>query len=249
VNPRIGSGPVQIERESRTRAITLRGNLDGKAAGTADVEIMGFARQLEIGGEYEFEAVGPSERLRESLAAIGFAFVLALVAIYMILAAQFNSFVHPFTIMLSAPLSFIGAFAAIGLLGLQLDTLGQIAFLMLMGIVMKNGILLVDYTNTVRARGVPLHDAVLEAGPVRLRPVLMTAVSTIFGMLPLALGTGDGSEWRSPMGVISIGGLLTSTFLTLLIVPIAYTLIDDAQRAVKRALRGALAVSRRAKEA
>jgi HAE1 family hydrophobic/amphiphilic exporter-1 len=116
--------------------------------------------------------------------------------------------------------------------------MGQIAFLMLMGVVMKNGILLVDYTNTLRARGAPLRDAVLEAGPTRLRPVLMTAVSTIFGMLPLALGRGDGSEWRSPMGVISIGGLTTSTLLTLLVVPVVYTLIDDAQVHLERLGRG-----------
>jgi HAE1 family hydrophobic/amphiphilic exporter-1 len=245
VNPRIGSGPVQIERESRTRSITLRANLDGKAAGDADVEMIGFARELGISGEYEFAAVGPSERLRESLAAIAFAFVLALVAIYMILAAQFNSFLHPFTIMLSAPLSFIGSFAAVWLAGIQLDTLGQIAFLMLMGIVMKNGILLVDYTNTVRAHGVSARDAVLEAGPVRLRPVLMTAVSTVFGMIPLAIGTGDGSEWRSPMGIVSIGGLVTSTLLTLLIVPVAYTLVDDLRRLLKRGLRAAFDASLR----
>jgi len=240
VTPRVGSGPVQIERENRTRSITLRGNLDGKAAGEADVEIIRFAKDLDIDGEYEFAAVGPSERMRESIDAITFAFVLALIAIYMILAAQFNSFLHPFTIMLSAPLSFIGAFAAIAVMGYELDTLGQIAFLMLMGVVMKNGILLVDYTNTVRARGVSVRDAVLEAGPVRLRPVLMTAVSTIFGMIPLALGGGDGSEWRNPMSVVSIGGLMASTFLTLLIVPIAYTLVHDAQQAVARGMRVAL---------
>jgi HAE1 family hydrophobic/amphiphilic exporter-1 len=102
---------------------------------------------------------------------------------------------------------------------------------------MKNGILLVDYTNTVRARGVSVRDAVLEAGPVRLRPVLMTAVSTIFGMIPLAISAGDGSEWRNPMSVVSIGGLLASTFLTLLIVPIAYTLVDDGKHLVMRRLR------------
>jgi HAE1 family hydrophobic/amphiphilic exporter-1 len=141
--------------------------------------------------------------------------------------------------MLSAPLSFIGAFAGVALMGQQLDTLGQIAFLMLMGIVMKNGILLVDYINTCRTPGRSLYEAVLEAGPVRLRPVLMTAVSTIFGMMPLAYGSGDGSEWRNPMGVVCIGGLIASTMLTLLIVPIAYTLIDDARTAVATALRTA----------
>jgi HAE1 family hydrophobic/amphiphilic exporter-1 len=228
VTPRIGTGPVQIDRENRTRAITLYGNLHGKAAGTADGEVVRFGEQLGIRGEYELEPVGPSERLRETTAAIGFAFALALAAIYMILASQFNSFVHPFTIMLSAPLSFIGAFASVAIAGMSLDLMAQIAFLMLMGIVMKNGILLVDYTNTLRARGLSLRDAVLEAGPTRMRPVLMTAVSTIFGMLPVALSVGDGSEWRNPMGIVCIGGLLASTFLTLLVVPVVYSLVDDA---------------------
>ncbi len=236
VAPRVGSGPVQIDRADRTRAITVYGNLEGKSAAEADAEVVGFGEELGIGGEYDLLAVGPSERLRETTAAILFAFGLALVAIYMILAAQFNSFVHPFTIMLSAPLSFIGAFALVALLGHALDVLGQIAFLMLMGIVMKNGILLVDYTNTLRARGLPLREAVLEAGPVRMRPVLMTAVSTIFGMVPVAFGGGDGSEWRNPMGVVAIGGLATSTLLTLLVVPVVYTLVDDAGRKVQGAL-------------
>ena len=204
------------------------------------------AEELGIQGDYGFEAVGPSKRLRETVDAVTFAFGMALVAIYMILAAQFNSFVHPFTIMLSAPLSFIGAFAAVAVMGYQLDTLGQISFLMLMGIVMKNGILLVDYTNTLRSRGRSPREAVLEAGPVRLRPVLMTAVSTICGMMPLAYGTGDGSEWRSPMGVICIGGLAASTLLTLLVVPVAYTLIDDLQGVVVRLSRWTLATGLRA---
>ena len=236
VTPRIGSGPVQIDRESRTRAITVFGNLAEKAAGDADLEIARFARELELPAEYSFQAVGPSQRLRESFSAVLFAFAFAMVAIYMILAAQFDSFVHPFTMMLSAPLSFVGAFAAIWVSGYSLDVLGQISFLMLMGIVMKNGILLIDYTNTLRARGLPLLDAVLKAGPTRLRPVLMTAVSTIFGMLPVAFGRGDGSEWRNPMGIVCIGGLVTSTLLTLLVVPVVYTLVDDAQRAGSRAL-------------
>jgi HAE1 family hydrophobic/amphiphilic exporter-1 len=116
--------------------------------------------------------------------------------------------------------------------------MGQIAFLMLMGVVMKNGILLVDYTNTLRRRGRYLNDAVFEAGPTRMRPVLMTTVSTICSMLPVALSGGDGSEWRSPMGIISIGGLLTSTFLTLLVVPVVYSLVDEAGTAVLRLTRG-----------
>jgi len=237
VTPRVGSGPVQLDHENRSRVITIYGNLAGKAGNEADLEISRLASAIGIGGEYEFDAVGPSRRLRETAGAIRFAFGLALLAIYMILAAQFNSFVHPLTIMLSAPLSFVGAFALLRVTGGSLDVMGQITFLLLMGIVMKNGILLVDYTNTLRERGLGLREAVLEAGPVRLRPVLMTATSTIFGMLPLALGLGDGSEWRGPMGVIAIGGLAASTALTLIVVPVAYTLMDDAQTALLRLAR------------
>jgi hydrophobic/amphiphilic exporter-1 (mainly G- bacteria), HAE1 family len=237
VTPRVGSGPVQIDRQGRARSITLLGNLDGKPASSADREIERMIAELGLEPGYEVVAVGTSQRLQEAVRAMTFAFALALVAIYMILASQFNSFVHPFTIMLSAPLSFIGAFAALALLGHSLDLFGQIAFLMLMGIVMKNGILLVDYTNTLRSRGLSLFEAALEAGAVRMRPVLMTAVSTICGLLPVALASGDGSEWRRPMGVIAIGGLATSTLLTLVVVPVAYTLVDDGQAALTRGLR------------
>jgi predicted RND superfamily exporter protein len=126
------------------------------------------------------------------------------------------------------------------LLRCHLDIFGQIGLLMLMGLVMKNGILLVDYSNTLRGRGASARDAVLEAGPARLRPVLMTTTAMVFGMLPVAFGKGDGAEFRAPMGIISIGGMASSTLLTLLVVPVVYTLIDDAQQwaeARVRALR------------
>lgn len=236
VAPRIGSGPLQIDRDNRTHAITLYANLEEKAASTADEEVVRLAEELGIQGEYEVQPIGPSMRLRETKAAIRFAFVVALIAIYMILASQYNSFVHPLTIMVSAPLSFIGAFAAVAITGCSLDVMAQISFLTLMGIVMKNGVLLVDYTNTLRSRGLPLYEAVLQAGPTRMRPVLMTAVSTIFGMLPVALSRGDGSEMRSPMAIIAIGGLITSTFLTLLVVPVVYTLVDNLAAAALRLL-------------
>jgi HAE1 family hydrophobic/amphiphilic exporter-1 len=172
--------------------------------------------------------------MQESLDAMLFALGLALIATYMILASQFNSLVHPLTIMLSAPLSFIGAFAALALTGQSLAMMTQIGFLMLMGLVMKNGILLVDYTNQLRERGLALREAVLEAGPTRLRPVLMTTFSTVCGMIPLATTGGEGAEFRGAMGVIVIGGLLASMFLTLLIVPVAYTLMDAGQSTLVR---------------
>jgi HAE1 family hydrophobic/amphiphilic exporter-1 len=177
--------------------------------------------------------MGPTRRLRETTAAVGFAFALALVAIYMILASQFNSFVHPFTIMLSAPLSFLGAFAAIRALGHSLDVMGQIAFLMLMGIVMKNGILLVDYTNTLRRRDkMGIRQAIELAGRHRLRPILMTSMCTSLGLVPMALGIGEGAELQAPLARVVIGGLITSTIITLVFVPAVYTLFEEGWRGI-----------------
>jgi HAE1 family hydrophobic/amphiphilic exporter-1 len=237
VSPALGTGPAQIDRENRTRSAMVFANLDGLALGEADRRMGELAREVGIVGDYELAAAGTAERMKESVAAIGFAFVIALAALYMILASQFDSFLHPFTIMLSAPLSFVGAFAALAVLRFHLDMMSQIGLLMLMGLVMKNGILLVDYINTVReTRGLDVRAAVLEAGPTRLRPVLMTTVAMVFGMLPVAFGQGDGAEFRAPVGVIAIGGLLASTFLTLLVVPVVYTLVDSAQARTLRAL-------------
>ncbi len=233
VSAQIASGPVQIDRENRARVVTLFGNVESKALGEATQDVDRFAKEIGIEGEYEIRAAGQTEHMAENIEAIRFAFLMAVAALYMILASQFNSFAHPLTIMFAAPLSFVGAFAGLYVAGLHLDMMGQIGLLMLMGLVMKNGILLVDYTNTLRERGLDRRAAVLEAGPTRLRPVLMTTIAMIFGMLPVAFGQGDGSEWRSPIGILAIGGLLTSTFLTLLIVPVVYTLVDDAQQAVE----------------
>lgn len=232
---RVASGPVQINRENRARSITLLANLDGRAMGDAAPEVMRMADVVGIRGEYQLVPVGATESMDETVRAIVFAFGLALAALYMILASQFNSFVHPFTIMMTAPLSFVGAFAAMALFRFHLDMMGQIGFLMLMGLVMKNGILLVEYANAERERGADARQAMLAAGPIRLRPVLMTAVSTIFGMIPMAVAVSDGSEWRAGMGMISIGGVTSSTLLTLLVVPVVYTLVDDAQAQVARA--------------
>ena len=166
--------------------------------------------------------------MKESAEAIGFAFVLALVALYMILASQFNSFSQPGIIMLTAPLSFVGAFAALSFTGMTMTMFAQIGMIALMGLVMKNGILLVDYANTAREdRGLAAREAMEEAGPRRMRPVLMTQLATVFGMIPVAISTSQGAEFRNGMGVLMIGGILSSTLLTLFIVPVAYTLLSD----------------------
>jgi HAE1 family hydrophobic/amphiphilic exporter-1 len=178
--------------------------------------------------------------------------MLGIIMAYMVLAAQFESFIHPFTVLLSIPLSFIGAFGALLITGKTLNVFSYIGLILLLGLVKKNAILLVDYTNTLRARGVERREAILEAGPVRLRPILMTTFAMIFGMLPVALGVGEGAETRSPMGVAVIGGLLTSLFLTLVVVPAAYDLFDDGQEWLRRKEYRKLATShywnRRARE-
>ncbi|MFT7247192.1 MAG: HAE1 family hydrophobic/amphiphilic exporter-1, partial [Candidatus Azotimanducaceae bacterium] len=162
------------------------------------------------------------EQIIKSAQAIGFAFVLAIVALYIILSSQFNSFGQPLVIMVTAPLSFVGAFALLYFLDGELSLFAQIGLIALMGLVMKNGILIVDFANQNLAKGLPVREAIEDAARERLRPVLMTACSTIFGMLPVAFSTSDGAEFRTALGMIIIGGMTSSTFLTLLVVPAAY---------------------------
>jgi len=226
--PQLGEGAVQIQRENRARQIVLYANpAPGKSLGLAVSKMEAWGREIGIAAPDELVSVGKAKAMGEAAAAIGFAFLLAMVAIYMILASLFNSLIHPFTIMSSAPLSFIGGFLALKLTGMSLDLMSGIGLLVLMGLVMKNGILLVDYTNQLRDRGMAREEALLAAGPVRMRPVLMTTSALIFGLLPVVLDTGWGSEFRAPMGMITIGGLLTSTLLTLVVVPVIYSLLDQ----------------------
>jgi HAE1 family hydrophobic/amphiphilic exporter-1 len=227
VRQRIGESAVEIHRENRTRQITLYANMAGTTpmgVGTAKVEAWG--EEIGIAPPDELAGFGRVRAMKEAGVSIAFAFVLALVAIYMILGSLFNSLIHPFTIMVSAPLSFIGGFLALKLAGMSLDLMSGIGLLVLMGLVMKNGILLVDYANQLRADGRSPLEAMLEAGPVRMRPVLMTTGALVCGLAPVAFGGRSGSEFRAPMGMITIGGLLTSTFLTLVIVPVVYCLMD-----------------------
>jgi HAE1 family hydrophobic/amphiphilic exporter-1 len=232
---RVDEGPVEIRRGDRTREIQISANLApdiGLGEGAAKFEE--WARELGIAPPYAVIPSGVARTMNETGADIAFTFGLGLISIYMILASLFNSLTHPFTIMLSAPLSFIGGFVALKLSGMSLDMMSGIGLLVLMGLVMKNGILLVDYTNRLREAGRSREEAVLEAGPVRMRPVLMTSGALIFGMLPMAFSDSVGSEFRAPMAMITIGGLITSTLLTLVVVPVAYTLIDAGTERLKQ---------------
>lgn len=225
---KIASGPAQIERQDRARMIAITANTaTGIALGDATSRMQEIVDVVALPEGLIGSFEGQAKRMADSVEAIGFAFVLAIVALYMVLASQFNSFIQPFVIMVTAPLSFSGAFAGLYYGNQEMSIFAQIGLIALMGIVMKNGILLVDRANQLIAEGATPREAMKRAGPERLRPVLMTAFAAIFGMIPVAMSGADGSEWRNVMGFLIIGGLLSSTFLTLVVVPAAYLVPQD----------------------
>ena len=224
-----GLGPSQIERQARQRQITVLAGTQGLPLGEATKEVESAARRV-VPASFTTDFAGMADVMQESFGYMVIALFLAVVLVYMILAAQFDSFVQPVTIMLSLPLSVIGAFGGLYIAGMTLNIFSMIGIIMLMGLVTKNAILLVDFANHLRAKGTPLLEALVEAGRVRLRPILMTTAAMIFGMLPVAMAISEGGETRAPMAVCVIGGLITSTALTLVVVPVFYTLMDGLGR-------------------
>ncbi len=224
----VNQSAAEIERIDRSRQISVLANTAPGvplSVAVSQVEDLLGANPPPAGLATQME--GTARRLAETSEAIFFAFGLALVALYIVLASQFNSFGQPIIIMLTAPLSFSGAYFLMWATGEEMSLFAQIGMIALMGIVMKNGILLVDLANQYRDRGDEAGAAMRSAAPERLRPVLMTALAAVFGMLPVALAQSDAAEWRNAMGFIIIGGLTTSTFLTLLVVPAAYVAASD----------------------
>ena len=228
-----GTGHSVINRVDRQRAITVFASMEGKPLGDAQSELDEIAGRI-LPADYLPKYQGMAEVMKESFVYLLFALMLGIIMAYMILASQFESFIHPITVLLSMPLSFIGAFGALFITGKTLNIFSLIGLILLMGLVKKNAILLVDYTNVLRARGLSRREAILQAGPVRMRPILMTTVAMVFGMLPIALAVGEGAETRAPMGIAVIGGLLTSLVLTLVVVPAAYDIFDDWQEYFKK---------------
>ena len=226
VNIDIGVGPNVINRLDRQRSATIYANLEDKLLANAMAEVQEVADEVLPEG-YSSRFTGRAETFKETSGYIAFAFVLAIVFTYMILAAQFESFTQPFAIMMGLPLSFIGAFGMLFLLKNTFNLFSMIGLVFLVGLAAKNGILLIDYTNQLRAQGMSIHDALVEAGATRLRPILMTAISTVAGVIPVALGIGIGSETRQPMAVAITGGILSSTLLTLAVVPVIYSYLDQ----------------------
>jgi HAE1 family hydrophobic/amphiphilic exporter-1 len=222
-------GPSQIDRQAQKRQITVLADLRNYSLGEAITFLKDFsAKELPKTVITDFEGQG------KELARAGKAFILALflgiILVYMILAAQFGSLVDPITIMMSLPFAIIGALGGLLVSGQYMSMFAMIGMIMLMGLVVKNGILLVDFTNQLKEKGKSTKEALLEAGPIRLRPILMTTIAMIAGMVPVALARGDGAESRVPMAVAIIGGLITSTVLTLGVVPVFYSLMDGLRR-------------------
>ncbi|MHB8077668.1 MAG: efflux RND transporter permease subunit [Candidatus Krumholzibacteriia bacterium] len=226
--------PAQIDRQDLSRQVVISANLDGLPLGTAVRAAKLAAARLDMAPGYRIVFGGENETMDESFAAMGEALLLAIIMVYLILAAQFESFVDPLSIMLSLPLSVVGMAGMLLLTGDTVSIISLIGLIMLMGLVTKNAILLVDRARSLRAEGMPRREALIEAGRTRLRPIMMTTLAMIFGMLPLALALGAGAEMRAPMGRAVIGGLLTSTLLTLLVVPVVYSLLDDLVLAARR---------------
>jgi HAE1 family hydrophobic/amphiphilic exporter-1 len=224
--------PQQIRRLNLQRRITITANAQGRPAGDVGSDAQKIAESMVLPQGYRFDIGGGQQEMNETFAAAVAALGLAVIFIYLVLASQFGSFLQPVAIMVSLPLSLIGVLLALLMTGTTLNIFSIIGFIMLMGLVTKNAILLVDFTNQAIREGRPLNQAILEAGQVRLRPILMTTMAMIFGMLPMAIGVGTGGELLAPMGRAVIGGVVTSTLLTLLIVPVLYVYLFRLVEAV-----------------
>ncbi len=218
--------PPEIKRKNQERVVTVGANVSGRALGDVTADLKAEIAKMHIPDGVEIEYSGQVEQQSESFRDLGLFLILSIFLVYMIMASQFESLLDPFVIMFSLPFALVGVAWGLFLTGIPLSAIAFLAIIMLMGIVVKNAIVLVDYTNILRAREYDLHNAIVTAGGNRLRPVLMTAITTILGMLPLAISTGEGSEMWQPLGISVIFGLLVSTLVTLVLVPVMYSIFE-----------------------
>jgi hydrophobe/amphiphile efflux-1 (HAE1) family protein len=231
-----GAAPAAITRVDRHRSVTIGGNLEGKKLDEAIAEARAIGAEILPEG-VNLTLAGQAEAFAEGTAQLLLTVGLAILVIYMVLAAQFESLIHPLTVMLALPLAMVGALGGLYLWGMTINLFSMIGIILLFGLVTKNSILLVDYANQLRAQGMGKLEAMRTAAPIRMRPVLMTALSMILGVTPAALGIGPGSETRAPMAVATGCGMISSTLLTLVVVPVFYLVLDDAVEGAKRRLR------------
>jgi HAE1 family hydrophobic/amphiphilic exporter-1 len=243
-----GVGPNQVNRRELSREVAFSGNTYGRAGGDVSKDIQAIMADISLPDGYRYQFGGSTKNMKESFQYAVIAMAMAIIFIYMILASQFKSFLQPLALMTSLPLTLIGVVLALMMFGSTLSMFSVIGVIMLMGLVTKNAILLLDFA--IRARegllrhdgtrepALPRNDALLMAAKVRLRPILMTTLAMVFGMLPLALSVSEGSEQRAPMGQAVIGGVITSSLLTLVVVPVVYCYLDDLSQWLKRKWNG-----------
>jgi HAE1 family hydrophobic/amphiphilic exporter-1 len=222
-----GAAPSTITRSQRQRSVSVTGQLSDKTLGDAIRDARQAAAE-ELPEGVTLHLAGQAEAFRESFSQFGIALLLGVLVIYMVMAAQFESLIHPLTVMLALPLAMVGALGGLWLCGMTINLFSMIGIILLLGLVTKNSVLLVDYANQLRERGMDKFTAMRTAAPVRMRPVLMTAISMIFGVIPAAIGVGPGAESRQPMAVATAFGMFSSMLLTLVVVPVFYLVVDDA---------------------
>ncbi|WP_432406622.1 efflux RND transporter permease subunit [Wukongibacter sp. M2B1] len=230
----IDRGPITINRDNQERVVSVTSYISGRDLGSITKDIENILSEYPMPKGYSYEIGGQNKDMQESFKDLFTALLLAVVLVYMVIASQFESLIHPFTIMFSVPLALSGGIFGLFITGRSLSVPGFIGIIMLAGIVVNNAIVLVDYVNTRRKSGEDRKEAIINAGPIRLRPILMTTLTTALGLLPLALGIGEGAETQAPMATVVIGGLLLSTLLTLVFIPVLYTIFDDLNSFIKR---------------
>ncbi|HEX9917050.1 MAG TPA: efflux RND transporter permease subunit, partial [candidate division Zixibacteria bacterium] len=220
-------GPVKIDRKNQERFVSISCQVSDRPAGDVarDVESR-IKKEISIPEGFSINVAGSYQEQKDSFKVLLFALLLAVALVYMVMAAQFESLLDPFIVMFSVPLGIIGVIWGLFFTGKTLSTLSFLGIIMMAGIVVSNAILLVDYTNVLRKRGLELEEAVIKAGRTRLRPILMTSLATVMALIPMALGIGEGAELWSPMGVTVISGLLVSMFLTLVLIPTLYAMVN-----------------------
>lgn len=219
--------PQVLKRQALQRRVAIYANTQGRPGGDIDSDIKQAIDSIVLPDGVRFDVGGNAQEMQESMTSAMVALGIAVIFIYLVLASQFGSFLQPVAIMMSLPLSLIGVLVALLVTGSTLNIFSVIGFIMLMGLVTKNAILLVDFTNQAQKEGMGQFEAIMRAGQVRLRPIVMTTLAMVFGMLPMAIGMGEGGETQAPMGRAVIGGVITSTILTLVVVPVAYTYLDN----------------------
>ncbi len=223
---RISEGPAEIRRVDQQRTALISANISGRDLSSVSADIEAVLSRIPMPPEFSYTLAGQNKEMETSINSLMFALALAIFLVYIVMASQFESLVHPFVIIFTIPLALIGVILSLYVLAIPLSIVVFLGMIMLAGIVVNNAIVLVDYINHLRARGLSKIEAIVQAGRVRLRPILMTTLTTVLGLLPMALSMGDGAEIRAPMAITVIVGLISSTVLTLLVIPLVYSLVD-----------------------